>query len=153
MKKLVRILIVAVILLTAGMVQAKDWVATLLGEGDTLMARFGYNVTDKIETGLETVLLADNVPTAYGAYGIMKFDAINIPNPIPLDFLPKEWLATPYAGVQVGMDFGNKGTFCGFIAGFKVGPMIVEYDYLGAGYQLQNANNSSKIVLGLKWEF
>jgi hypothetical protein len=143
---------ICAIVLMAGVAQAKDFNAWLLGDSDSLTARLGYDITPNVEVGGEVAWLnLDEVPGNAGIYGIYKFpDAVNVPNPLPLEWLPKTLMAMPYLGMQVGVDILNKGTFVGPIAGLVIQDIIVvEYEYLMTDFQLGQMNNEHRVSMGL----
>lgn len=154
MKKL--LLKILIVLLMAGVSQAKNWNAWLIGDNDSVTARLGYDVNANIEFGGElTWLDKDSMCGTTGIYGIYKFpDAVQIPNPIPLDFLPKTLTASPYLGAQVGIDILNRGSFVGPVAGVVIQNVLtIEWQYLGANFQFDPVDNEQRILLGLNFRF
>lgn len=146
-----------VLILLAGVASAKNLSAWLLGDGDSLMARVGYNTTVNTEVGLESCWFKlDDSPQVWGAYGLYKFtDIIQIPNPLPLEWLPKTLNGTPYIGMQVGLNLNSKGTFVGPVAGITIQDiLVIEYQYTNFDWQLENSGvDSHKIMMGFLFKF
>ena len=156
MEKLVRIVVVFAILLMATMASAKDFSAWVLGNDTSLDIRLGYCLSENTEVGAECVWLKqNNIPQTWGAYGLFKLpDTVKFPNPIPLDFLPKEFTATPYIGVQTGLSFDKQGTYVGPIAGLVIEKiLVIEYFYISSDFQLKEVNQNQGVRIGFAFRF
>lgn len=152
MLKLVRILIILVLLTSA--VQAKSWTVSVMGNSDSLEGRVGYLIDPNTEVGiLSAWFTTDDTPQCWGAYGIRQFSEIQIPNPIDTDWLPATFDVTPYVGLETGLNFNNRGTFCNPLAGVRLGPLVAEYKYIISDNQLDTINGNQEISLGLIYKF
>lgn len=136
--------------------------AWLLGDDQTFIARLGYKPSPRIEVGIESAWLSVDiaegrcdVPGVVGAYGIYKFpDIVQIPNPIPFEWLPAQFAGTAYFGIHAGLDLTNEGTFVGPIAGVIFNDvMVIEYTYVMSDYALEAVDGDHRIMLGLKFDF
>ena len=146
MKKLMMLI---VILLVVGTAQANDLTVWLLGEDDLVGARVGCMIDEHVEVGvLSHWYPQDEAPNILGAFGVYHFDEpVEIPNPIPLEWLPETFLAKPYIGAQVSIDFrkligetdGMRRSMVGPIAGILVQQiLVIEYSYSAFGDGLDN---------------
>lgn len=158
MLKSIRMLIVAILLLVAGTVQAKNLSAWLVGGYDnTLTARVMYDLSPNVSAGGEVSFFElDNLPGSTGLCAIYKLpDAIQLPNPIPLSFLPATLEATPYVGARAGVDITNNGTYSGLIAGVTVhDTIVIEYwPTLGTDFNLSGVDAEDKIYVGAMFKF
>jgi hypothetical protein len=149
-----KLIAIAVILLMAGIVQAKDWIVSLAGNDNSLTGRIGYKVAEPTEIGMEIAWLKlDDAPMVFGAYGLYKFADVNVPNPIDIDWLPDNFTGTPYVGVETGLNLNNKGTFVSPLAGFRLGNLFCEYKYVIAGNDLEDVDNTQELAIGILFEF
>ena len=151
-------LIVVLVLILGSVCQAngKKLSAWLLGNDTSLGARLGYCLTDKTEIGAECVWLKENeVPQTWAAYGLYKLpDTVKFPNPLPLEFLPKEFTATPYIGIETGLTLDKQGTFICPIAGLVIEKiLVIEYFYVSSDFQLKAANQNQGVRIGFTFSF
>lgn len=154
MKKSIRMLVVTVVLLMVNVASAKNWVVSVLGNSDSLEGRVGYLIDPNTEVGMLSAWFTyDDTPQCWGAYGIRQFSQIQIPNPINADWLPATFDVIPYVGLETGLNFNNRGTFCDPLAGIRLGPLVVEYKYILADNQLNTINNNQEVSLGLIYKF
>ena len=121
----------------------------------TLSARLGYHWAD-CEIGASISWYPDEqvqIPQTYTVYGLYNgLPAVDVPNPIPVEWLPDKFNAKPYFGAQVGLDVNNNGVITGPIAGLIVQDLIVvEYQYQRLTERLgTQLDNEHKVLLGLK---
>lgn len=133
--KYVIAVVVSALLLVAG---CADMTASLWdGRDNAIGARVGLEMgeADELKTEIGGSLLywpdGEN-SEEFGAYGKVKFDEIEITNPIPLDFLPEVIKGTPYLGGRVNSDFDDET----LIAGIEIeNTLFMEYqgDYIFFG--------------------
>jgi hypothetical protein len=149
--------IVVLMLLMVGCAvsQAKNMNAWVLGGDNSFLARGGYSIDPNIEVGISGNWYYGE-PQVVGAYGLIKWtDVVVIPNPMPLDFLPKELHGTPYLGIRAGLNLMNEnGTFAGPFAGIIVEKVLVfEYQFnTNFGNQLDGVEEN-KVVMGFRFQF
>ena len=121
----------------------------------TLSARLGYHWAD-YEIGGSISWYPDEqvqIPQTYTAYGLYNgVPTIDVPNFIPVEWLPATLNAKPYFGAQVGLDVNNNGVITGPIAGLIIQDLIViEYQYQRFTERLGTQLDSEhKVLLGLK---
>ena len=159
------VMMLIVVLLVAGTTQANDLSVWLLGEDDLVGARIGYMVDDNVEVGvLSQWYPQDEAPNILGAFGVYHFDEpVEIKNPIPLEWLPETFLAKPYIGAQVSIDFrkligetdGMRRSMVGPIAGIVVQEvLVIEYSYSAFGDGLDKVlDDNHQISIGLRIPF
>lgn len=136
MKKLITS-VVAVLLLVAG---CNDMTASLWNDREgAIGGRLGYAI-ESAEMGLSVLHWPDGDNSeVFGAYGMYKFsDMVEIPNPIPMDFLPEMLKGTPYIGGKVDGEGGSS--------------------LLIAGIEIENAlymefHQDNYVYVGLKHQF
>jgi hypothetical protein len=123
-------------------------------------ARLGYRIGDdeRIEIGLSSEYYpgADDAdsPQVWGVYGLYHWpDAIKVPQPIPLEFLPAELTATPYIGGRIGLDFDADGVVSGPVAGIIVNEVIffeAQYNYYGGPLE-GSGSDDFRFIFGLRF--
>lgn len=101
------ILTVALMLCLVGTARA-DVTAWGLYDVDTVGARVGIEKNGN-EVGLYGAWRPDpdQPPSMFGIYGLHNFGTIDVNSPIPVEWLPKVWTATPYVGGYVTIDFAE----------------------------------------------
>ena len=164
--KCVLLMIVALILMLCGVARA-EMTAWGLFDRDTAGLRVGIEKNGN-EVGLFGAWRADpsQPPNLFGIYGLHNFQAIEVNNPIPVEWLPEKWTATPYAGAYVTIDFAeylnlpedtqNRRMIGGPMAGLKLFDILVlEYRYQLVNDYMESAfeNGQSVFALGLFKKF
>jgi len=154
-----------IVLLVAANCQASDMTVWFYGEDDLIGARVGYMVDDNVEVGiLSQWYPQDEAPNILGAFGCYHFDdPVEITNPLPVDWLPETFVAKPYIGAQVSIDFrkligeldGQRRSMVGPIAGVIVQEILVlEYSYSAFGDALDKVlDDNHKFSVGLRMPF
>ena len=129
--------IVALVLMLCGMSmgQEKTQGMTVWGMYDTSTAgvRVGY-FSGANEVGLFGAWRPDPdvPPNIFGVYGLHNFAAIEVPNPVPISWLPEKISAVPYLGGYITVDFADeqRKTLGGPMAGLKLMDILaLEYRY------------------------
>ena len=132
------ILIVALLLCVMGTARAE---MTLWGmyDRDTAGVRIGY-AHDQIEVGLFGAWRPDpkQPPNIFGAYSLYEFGAIEVVNPIPLDWLPEKLTGKPYLGGYVTVDLADEGRK--ILGGPMAGVLIQDVLAIELRYQLVNGS-------------
>ena len=162
-----RVIALLLILACTSMVSASDLAFWAIGEqtlvepADGLMLRLGYEM-DQTEVGIQTLFVPSaepDVPDVFGIYSVFHLpDPIEVPNPIPLDWLPEKLTASIYLGGQISVDFANNddGAFKGLIAGMLINNnLVIEYQYNRFGDQLAYMidPDSHQLYFGLRIPF
>ncbi len=160
------ILTVALLLCLVGTARA-DVTAWAIYDRDAAGVRVGIE-KDGNEIGIFGAWRADpkQPPNLFGIYGLHNFQAIEINSPIPVEWLPAKWTATPYAGAYVTIDFAeylnlpedtqNRRIIGGPMAGLKLFDLLVlEYRYQLVNDYMESAfeNGQSVLALGLYKKF
>ena len=134
------------------------WIFGGAGDGPTneVFARVGYE-KGSLEIG-GTVCFWPNYspPTVYGVYAIGKLDnLVQIPNPLPIEWLPETIGATPYLGGQVSVDFEDRGSMIGPVAGVILQEVLtIEYQYRNYGQSLGDIMaDEHRVLFGLRYAF
>jgi hypothetical protein len=129
---------------------------------ETIGLRLGTTLGEEnnLEVGVASQLYVGDsgvdLPQVWTAYGLYYLPyEVTVPQPIPLEWLPKELTGKPYLGAQVGMDFDADGVVSGPLAGIIIQKiMFVEYQYANYSGQLGDAlDDEHKVLFGLKWSF
>lgn len=50
----------------------------------------------------------DQPPNIFGVYGLHEFGTLEVPNPVPISWLPQTITATPYLGGYITIDFADE---------------------------------------------
>lgn len=147
------IFLLAVVLLFCLPVQA-DINSWIWADSDSIAARIGFDIADSnnVEAGVSALWFPDDWdPEIWGIYGVYHLGAIELPNPIPIDFLPETLSGRPYLGGKVDIDFEIDKARASPIVG------IVFQDIIFIEYQFESIDrvdyNDSKVVFGLRIEF
>jgi len=133
-KLIVRVVILLAVLLVAG---CAGMTASLWdGRDGATGGRVGYDMNDS-EVGL-SVLYSGDADEIYGAYGMYKMpNAVEIPNPVAVEWLPEILMGTPYIGVTIEVDGDNSA----LMAGVEIGnALFMEYQ-------------DNYVLIGLKRKF
>lgn len=124
MKNLITTVLILVLLLVAG---CTDTTASLWNDrDDAIGGRLGY-VMGNTEVGTSILYWENGYNSeVFGAYGLYKFpETVDMPNPIPMSFLPETLKGTPYIGGRVRSEGGNSL----LIAGIEIGnTLYMEFD-------------------------
>lgn len=123
-KRMIVLVVVLALLFVAG---CADTTASLWNDREgAIGGRLGY-VMENTEVGTSILYWPDGDNSeVFGAYGMYKFpDTVEIPNPIPMAFLPETLKGTPYIGGKVNGEGGSSL----LIAGIEIGnTLYMEFD-------------------------
>jgi hypothetical protein len=152
------LLIVALLLMLCGIVRA-DMTVWGLYDRDTAGARIGY-VNKNIELGLFGAWRPDpkQPPNLFGIYSLYEFDAVEVANLIPIDWLPATLSGKPYIGGFLTIDFERDQARA--LGGPMVGLLLQDVLAIELRYQLvndqleQNFQNQQYVLsIGPKFRF
>jgi len=158
MKKL---LVLLVVLACCQIAHAEGLTTWLFGgagdaENNEVFARIGYE-KGPIELGAESCWWPNyDPPQVWGVYGLWKFpDAVSFPNPLPLNWLPETFTATPYVGGQISVEIEDRSSMVGPVAGVILQDIItVEYQYRNYGQLLgEFLEDEHRVMFGLRYAF
>ena len=150
MKKLILAVVLVLCLCLPAQGDIYSWV---WGDNDALGARVGTEISENIEVGLSALWWPDReMPEIWGAYAVYHLpEVVQFPNPIALEFLPKEIGGRPYFGGKVEIDSELDQSSFSPIAG------VIFADILFVEYQFESidrtAKGESKIIFGLRISF
>ncbi|MHC4207357.1 MAG: hypothetical protein ACYSTT_22100 [Planctomycetota bacterium] len=156
-----RIIVFLVLVLALAVPARAELSAWLLTDNEVVGARVGY-VNNNIEVGGLSYWWYDTEPMeppqVFGAYGAYHFpDLIEVANPIPVDWLPATLHASPYLGMQIGINCDReKRDFIGPIAGLLLQDLLViEYQYREYSDALEAALGSGEhvVMAGIRIKF
>ena len=140
--------------MTAGIFGGVD----LDNPSNEVIFRLGYEKdlgVGDIEVGISSMWHpSTDFPQVWGVYSLYHFDnVVSIPQPIPLDWLPKTIDAEPYIGGLVDID--KTGTMVGPVAGLEIqGILTVEYQYRNYGGILDDfSDNEHRVIFGTHYRF
>ena len=152
-----KLVVLAVVLLSASVVSAKNQSITSLCNSNSFLVRYGIGITEGIEAGpVIECLDLDGLPASAGIFASYTLPGdVNIPNPLPFAGLPKEVTGKIYGGLELGVDVStDMGTFYKPFAGVIFWKLFnIEWSYVGAGYKLGEVNSEQQISLGLRFTF
>jgi hypothetical protein len=140
--------------LTAGIFGGVD----LDNPSNEVIFRLGYekdlDIGD-IEVGVSSMWHPSvEMPQVWGVYSLFHFEnTVQIPQPIPFDWLPATIEARPYVGGHVDID--KTGTLLGPVAGFEIqGILTVEYQYRNYSGLLGGfSDDEHRVIFGTKYRF
>lgn len=156
MKRIIIFLIVVLGLVTPARADLSAW---LLTDNEVVGARVGY-VKGDIEVGALSYWWYDSAepPQVYGAYGIYHFpDVVDVNNPLSLSWLPARLRASPYMGMQIGVNTDReKRDFIGPVAGIAINKLLVfEYQYrtYSDALEIQLGAHEHVLMAGFRFQF
>lgn len=151
MKKAIVFLIAVVLLLFCTQAYARDFGVWLWG-GEGTNVRLGYFVDPNTEVGASVAMWdSDDEPQKIGMYLFRHLpNLIEVPNPIPMPWLPETLVGSPYFGAKLERDVLVNMTIFSPVAGIAIDPFFIEYRFRSFDGEGQR---ESTTVIGIRFDF